>query len=235
MKHYMKDNQSTKAIKGNKLFYLILFFASLLCYDKTKARPIKDLFLEMPQHVMPLLSQEIKKELVNHYTLQAPSVGHNRLGGSAYLDTITDNLLIIRPTEKSQIELQRLISEKGDTILAMIHSVMTPQADSEICFYNTSWTPIDKVPYRFTPPTLKSFYHPDSTANVTLQDVENYLIPYFISYSFSPMSPDSILATLSYDHLPQEWYNKINPVIHPQITIPLLTPKAKKWRFGWFK
>ncbi len=129
------------------------------------------LFIAAPEEVTPLLSSTMRSDMVDLIVAGAEANVSNRMGEESEMLMLTDDYALVKLSESSRLEIKALPRTKGDTLLAVIHTVAGPAADSRIEFYDTRWQKAKKISL----PTLSvsDFFAvgevPDSLADVAEQ------------------------------------------------------------------
>jgi hypothetical protein len=115
------------------------------------ARTIKELFTEMPNEMLPLLSQNDRLDFVDYKENNMRARVTNTFGGKSEMTAVTDDYFHITLSNSSEISAKMLYTEGGDTIICVVNTYNTPIKDSDLRFYDTTWKPLETDKYISTP------------------------------------------------------------------------------------
>lgn len=109
-----------------------------------EARNIKDMFVDMPDSLMPMLSTNAKKDLIDFYESNMRPTLPNEWNTTSQITLIKDNLLCLNEDHEGAITTTiAALPHKGrDTIVCLVRTINMPQPDSQISFYTTDWKPL---------------------------------------------------------------------------------------------
>ncbi len=169
-----------------KMSFLVILFA--LFYGRAEAQSLRDLFIEMPDTLLPLLTTNDRRDLIDFWDARMSTEVTNRLDGKSRITMLADDFLALRLTHSSSMQIKMLSAEGGDTLLCVINTVGAETSDSRICFYDSRWHSVAASRY-FEQPSISDFFLPsDSVADVLdLCDI------YLVRLSLAPES-DSLRA-----------------------------------------
>ena len=124
-------------MKQQLLTYFCLIIMGLC---PAKALNIDTLFINTPRHIMPLLDQTAKMDLVDLYNggLQARVV--NLFGGETFMLKKTDTFLSLKTTGSGTWTVKLLPYHNGDTLIVCAHSVKAGGISTELHTYTKDWT-----------------------------------------------------------------------------------------------
>ena len=142
------------------------------------ARTMTDFFVDMPDSLMPMLSQNARKDLIDFYRSGMKPLLPNEWSANSQLTKVSDDLVELSEDSHAAVSTtMTLLSLKGrDTLICMVRTINCPQPDSEIFFYTTSWKPLARQQYIALP-----------AAKATRQVTEGSLVDY-VSMSLSRTS-----------------------------------------------
>jgi hypothetical protein len=142
------------------------------------ARTMTDFFVDMPDSLMPMLSQNARKDLIDFYRSGMKPLLPNEWSANSQLTKVSDDLVELSEDSHAAVSTtMTLLSLKGrDTLICMVRTISCPQPDSEIFFYTTSWKPLARQQYIALP-----------AAKATRQVTEGSLVDY-VSMSLSRTS-----------------------------------------------
>ncbi len=114
---------------------------ALLAALPAVARTAAQVFTEAPMSVLPLLRQNTRLDMLDYYNHSMANLSPNNLGGEARITECSDSRIELAVSRDATVELA-LVPVKGDTIVALIETVLTPVADSSIKLYSSDWQPL---------------------------------------------------------------------------------------------
>jgi len=130
-----------------KSVYLLLLF----CFFKAfffgiAAQNVAYYFVQMPSNQFPTISSESRKDLVDFFNNGKSAAMPSAFGGPIILKELSEDYLFLQTSENTDLQIKILAFKDTTRILAVVHSAAAPLKDSRICFYSTSWLPIQQVP-----------------------------------------------------------------------------------------
>lgn len=138
-----------------RLVVSYIFLALSLFAGKTFAQNLRTLFVDMPEHIMPLLTQNDRRDCIDFLDAGMRAVVTNRLDGKSELLEITDNYLRMNLSGSSSMQI-KLLPYGGDTILCVVNTVSAEASDSRVNFYNRKWEALDDAGL-FVKPQVSDF------------------------------------------------------------------------------
>ena len=104
------------------------------------ARVIKDLFIAMPDSLMPMLDNNARKDLVDICLSGMTTALPNEWDGMSVVQKLTDNFLQLREDSEGIVTTRMALLTHGkDTVVCMVRTLRTPQPASEVQFFNSRW------------------------------------------------------------------------------------------------
>lgn len=119
---------------------ILLTVALIVSTLASSAKSIKELWIAMPDSMIPYLTRDMRAELVG--SEETKEIG-NALGGKTCIDTLTHRYLRVTLTEASQIEMRLLPSTKGDSVLCVVQTYKGSVPESTINLYTQEWEKMD--------------------------------------------------------------------------------------------
>lgn len=109
---------------------------------------LKTLFKEMPDEILPYLTQNNRLDFVDFMASNMKAEVTNELGGKSVMTAITDDSLSIQLNESTCVDMLLLTTTTNDSIITVIktYSLENDVNDSETVFYTTKWSRIDNTP-----------------------------------------------------------------------------------------
>ena len=130
-----------------RLFIAVLVSAVFYLSADAKGFVMKDFFKQMPDSVVPYLTENNRLDLIDFVESGMDSQVENKLGGVTRLLRLTDNYLKLRLTDASLLEMKLLQYGSGnaDSLELVACAVMTygdSIKESTVRFYSSDWEPV---------------------------------------------------------------------------------------------
>lgn len=122
-----------------------LIVAAVIATGSAGARSAADFFVDAPPQVLPLLERNARLDMLDYYRNELPTPSGNVLGGSSKVLRETEGCIEVQLSRDASLSIG-LVPVKGDTLVAVIETVLTPVADSGIRFYRSDWTALPSQP-----------------------------------------------------------------------------------------
>lgn len=114
----------------------------LLATVGAQARSARDVFVQAPDSVLPLFPSNSRLDMLDYHAYNLPTTVRNRLGGYSRVTDVTPDAVAIQAGDASQIQMA-LVTAGRDTLVAVVETVLTPQADSHVRFYRLAdWSTV---------------------------------------------------------------------------------------------
>lgn len=141
-----------------RICLLCICMMCLLCISGgARNRAIKDVFIYMPDSLMPMIGENARKDLVDFVEYKMKAVVDNEWGGRTTLSSLSANCLTLQEDAQGSVVTQMALLTKGaDTLICMVRTLNVPRPDSEIHFYTTDWKPLNADKF-FSLPKVKDF------------------------------------------------------------------------------
>jgi len=118
---------------------LLLLFLFFLQFSSLHAQQMSDLFVALPDSILPLLTERNRRDMVDFLANKMEARLRNRMDEYAKLDTLTDDYLHLTLSESSMVEMKRLVAADTTSLICLIRTVGNPHRDSQVEFYDTLW------------------------------------------------------------------------------------------------
>ncbi len=140
------------------------------------ARTAVDFFLEAPDGIVPLLGRNARMDMADYHRYGLATATENEVGGQSRIVESSDRAMLIEMGPSSSVQLA-VLPVRNDTLVAVVETVLTPQADSGIRFYRVSdWS---EVQQRTPAVSISDFYMSG--------DAPDHDIPiFFVSAAYDP-------------------------------------------------
>lgn len=170
-------------------------------------------FSNAPQKVFPLLDTNTRLDMIDYYNSGMETTSENKLEGRSVITELAPEALTVRMTDSSTAQIVVLQSSKGP-IIALINTVATPGLDSNISFYDQSWTPQNAADY-FTRPDWKEWLTPEGAPN---EDEVMAQTPFMLaSYHYDPSTSTLVVTNNLPRFLDKDLYESISSYLYPTL------------------
>ncbi len=156
-----------------KLFFIVALLLGCLL-SLGRAQEMRTLFLNAPDDVFPLLTRNMRADLVDYIDAGMVAKVTNLLSGESRLDTLTSDFLYLSSTASSSVQM-KLLPVDGGALLCVVNSVKAEAEDSRVAFYSTDWERLDAASY-FTVPAIKDFFVQSDTIDHYVDMCDIYLV-----------------------------------------------------------
>ena len=133
---------------------IIITHLSLLIPHYSAAQSLKEVFKQMPDSLMPYLTQNNRLDFIDFMDSNMKAEVSNLTGGTSEMTALTDDSLSIRMSEALRVDMLLLdLDEPVDSLRQVIVFVETFLADSvygeSVCkTYSVDWQPVTKdIPF----------------------------------------------------------------------------------------
>lgn len=104
-----------------------------------QAKSLKDLWVSMPDSLLPTLDRNLRLELVELEEMGVKPNVKNLLGEECDMDTLTNDYLECTTSKVARLQMIYLPSSAEDSVLCVIKTFRAPSKESEIRFYDQGW------------------------------------------------------------------------------------------------
>ena len=102
-----------------------------------KSADIKNLFVEMPDSIMPLLVKNNRLDMLDYMDIGMSAKVKNKLGGESEMTLLKDDMISISMTDVTEYDIKLFYGKDSLVTIAVIETVKGGYSDSNISFYNT--------------------------------------------------------------------------------------------------
>lgn len=177
------------------------------------ARNAKDFFVSSEaEQAIALLSNNTRMDMVDYYENGMPNISANDMGGSARITKMDNSSVCYEITTETPCQFAMLTAQ-SDTVLMVIETVLLPQADSHISFYDKNWKPLKRNV--FSEPKLADWLTAEGTKDC--EDVELWL-PFMTWEATYDGGVLTLRNTLDKYYAVDEDFKKLERWIKPQIS-----------------
>lgn len=148
-------------------------FMTLFC-GVIQAQDLRTLFIEMPDTLLPLLTNNDRRDMIDFWDARMSTPVVNRLDGKSRITELTNDFLSVELSRSSSMQIKMLKNVAGDTLLCIVNTVGAEAYDSRIHFYNSRWERVDGS--KFTMPSIADFFLPSDSVGKALEVSDIYLV-----------------------------------------------------------
>lgn len=192
-----------------KLSTLVLLLLALAALPTPAvAQRVAAYFVILPNHLLPTLSVNSRKDMIDFARSGKFNYVKNELGGTSRLSELQENRVTVELSNASALQLQLLQTTDSTTLVAMINTLCAPACTSTLTLYDLNWYP-QPIEQYIQQPTVEQF--------VTDSLAATYVDVMLTSYRFVNDTTLEIIPQLE-NYLPAEIYDEVAPSL---ITTPL--------------
>ena len=132
------------------LLTVILFCGmTVMCHAQIK---ISDLFREMPDSLLPVLSENNRLDMIDFMASGMKAEVSNRLGGRSEMTMLTDDSLRVKVSDALTVTLLLITpldsTENGNKVICFIRTYGTDESmlQSVTSFYTIQWNQMNQMP-----------------------------------------------------------------------------------------
>ena len=105
----------------------------------SRAQTAAKLFSQMPDSVIKVLTKNNRLDCIDFVESGMRATVENALGGRSELLKLTDDYLMLKISDVSEMSFRRLSLSDSTSVICLVHTYRMPAAESEIRFYTTEW------------------------------------------------------------------------------------------------
>lgn len=154
-----------------KIFLILLVTFSLLPLN---AQNMRQIWLEMPDSIVPYLNRSLRTELADYVTMGMKSEVMNALRDTTRIEKLTDDYILVQLSNATKLEIKSLDA----STIAMIQTWCGPLAESKLSLFTNNWEAkqlnIDVSPMFVKPDTMSQQRYSEllDMANVTMNEMQ---------------------------------------------------------------
>ncbi|MGL5979327.1 MAG: DUF3256 family protein [Phocaeicola sp.] len=204
-------------------FFTLLFIAS---FCSLQAQDMKQLFINLPDSVAPLLTKINREDCVDFLDSQMKAEVKNRFGSPSELKQLTADYLLMQTTEYSTLQLKLFPLNDSVNIIGAIYTACAPVCDSQLRFYSTDWHLLKTADY-ISLPTDDDFLLPNNGRDDYLS-MRNQLDMNLQKIEVTPDSKQLFFTYTIPEYLSEKAYKECTPYLRPM-------PLKYVWMNGKFE
>ena len=171
-----------KDIRFYLTFMALLLFLPLGLVE-VDARSVRDVWINMPDSIVPYLGGSQRVECVDFYEMHSKAETSNMLGGKSHIDTMTVNFLQATLTKSSVMQMKLLPASNGrDSVVCLVRSYLAPERESRVTLYTLDWKPIGHVDFCAD----EYIARPDTMTAERFEYLKTFLDPVMFSVELVP-------------------------------------------------
>lgn len=187
------------------MYRLLFFVVFSLFVIKAEAQTVTDMFIDMPDSIIPYIDNKQRKELVELKQMEPDStatIGNNL--GKIKLTRLSDSILTLQLSECNTIELGKLEDNK----FVFIKTYGAPLQESLCCIIDNKWRKIKMVDFS----DINFIQESDSIPELEQREMMQLLEFSLISASIATI-PDELIIKLNTPLVTTEEKKKFDAII----------------------
>ena len=187
-----------------KTLIIICFLTCWLCVS---AQSLREVWIEMPDSILPYLSKSQRTELADYVEMKAEPVVLNVFGDSVRIERMTNNYLLVKASEVTLLEIKLL----DNNTLALVQTWKAPAAESKLSLFDLQWQPKEAV-VEYNENIVK----PDTMTDEEFNDLKSLMCPRLKEYRLSPEN-NSLSLSWNYPLLSKKELKRMVDLLKPQV------------------
>lgn len=187
-----------------KTLIIICFLTCWLCVS---AQSLREVWIEMPDSILPYLSKSQRTELADNVEMKAEPVVLNVFGDSVRIERMTNNYLLVKASEVTLLEIKLL----DNNTLALVQTWKAPAAESKLSLFDLQWQPKEAV-VEYNENIVK----PDTMTDEEFNDLKSLMYPRLKEYRLSPEN-NSLSVSWNYPLLSKKELKRMVDLLKPQV------------------
>ncbi len=187
-----------------KTLIIICFLTCWLCVS---AQSLREVWIEMPDSILPYLSKSQRTELADYVEMKAEPVVLNVFGDSVRIERMTNNYLLVKASEVTLLEIKLL----DNNTLALVQTWKAPAAESKLSLFDLQWQPKEAV-VEYNENIVK----PDTMSDEEFNDLKSLMYPRLKEYRLSPEN-NSLSVSWNYPLLSKKELKRMADLLRPQV------------------
>ena len=186
---------------------ILIIICFLTCWLGVSAQSLREVWIEMPDSILPYLSKSQRTELADYIEMKAEPSVLSTFGDSVRIERMTNNYLLLRANEATRLEIKLL----DNNTLALVQTWMAPAAESKLRLFNLQWQPKEAVvAYKV------NIVKPDSMSDEDFADLKTLMSPRLKEYRLSADN-NSLSVSWNYPLLSKKDVKRVTELLKPQV------------------
>lgn len=186
---------------------ILIIICFLTCWLGVSAQSLREVWIEMPDSILPYLSKSQRTELADYIEMKAEPSVLSTFGDSVRIERMTNNYLLLRANEATRLEIKLL----DNNTLALVQTWMAPAAESKLRLFNLQWQPKEAVvAYKV------NIVKPDSMSDEDFADLKTLMSPRLKEYRLSADN-NSLSVSWNYPLLSKKDVKRVTELLKSQV------------------
>lgn len=186
---------------------ILIIICFLTCWLGVSAQSLREVWIEMPDSILPYLSKSQRTELADYVEMKAEPAVLSTFGDSVRIERMTNNYLLLKANEATRLEIKLL----DNNTLALVQTWMAPAAESKLSLFNLQWQPKEAVvDYKV------NIIKPDSMSDEDFSDLKTLMSPRLKEYRLSADN-NSLSVSWNYPLLSKKDVKCVTELLKPQV------------------
>lgn len=186
---------------------ILIIICFLTCWLGVSAQSLREVWIEMPDSILPYLSKSQRTELADYVEMKAEPAVLSTFGDSVRIERMTNNYLLLKANEATRLEIKLL----DNNTLALVQTWMAPAAESKLSLFNLQWQPKEAVvAYKV------NIVKPDSMSDEDFADLKTLISPRLKEYRLSADN-NSLSVSWNYPLLSKKDVKRVTELLKTQV------------------
>ena len=186
---------------------ILIIICFLTCWLGISAQSLREVWIEMPDSILPYLSKSQRTELADYVEMKAEPAVLSTFGDSVRIERMTNNYLLLKANEATRLEIKLL----DNNTLALVQTWMAPAAESKLRLFNLQWQPKEAVvAYKV------NIVKPDSMSDEDFADLKTLMSPRLKEYRLSADN-NSLSVSWNYPLLSKKDVKRVTEILKSQV------------------
>ncbi len=186
---------------------ILIIICFLTCWLGVSAQSLREVWIEMPDSILPYLSKSQRTELADYVEMKAEPAVLSTFGDSVRIERMTNNYLLLKANEATRLEIKLL----DNNTLALVRTWMAPAAESKLSLFNLQWQPKEAVvEYK------ANIVKPDSMSDEDFSDLKTLMSPRLKEYRLSADN-NSLSVSWNYPLLSKKDVKRVTELLKSQV------------------
>ena len=186
---------------------ILIIICFLTCWLGVSAQSLREVWIEMPDSILPYLSKSQRTELADYVEMKAEPAVLSTFGDSVRIERMTNNYLLLKANEATRLEIKLL----DNNTLALVQTWMAPAAESKLSLFNLQWQPKEAVvAYK------ANIVKPDSMSDEDFTDLKTLIAPRLKEYRLSADN-NSLSVSWNYPLLSKKDVKRVTEILKSQV------------------
>lgn len=125
--------------------FIISVISAFMCFASVSAQKISDVWIDMPDSILPYFNKGLRTEMVDSYKIKAGSESKNLLNGTCSIKKLTDSMIDVQLSSAVRMKLCLLPASDSTKVVCMVKTFLSPALESSVFFYSPDWKKLDSM------------------------------------------------------------------------------------------